>query len=92
MAGSWYLYMIEDEHAHYYTGITTDVSRRFQEHCDSYAGVPNAKGAKYFRSRKPVKVVYQEACDSRAQASRREHALKALPKHKKQALVTGTPI
>lgn len=92
MSHTWYLYIIEDQKGRFYTGITTNVERRFREHCDTFAGLPNAKGAKFFRSSQPVRVVYQESCQDRAQASQRERALKTLPKAQKQLLIKGVPI
>jgi putative endonuclease len=89
---AWYLYMVEDERGRFYTGISTDVERRFQEHCDIYDGVAGAKGAKFFRSSRPVRVVYKESCDNRAEASRRERALKALTKAQKRLLIAGVPV
>lgn len=84
--------MVEDERGRFYTGISTDVDRRFQEHCDTYAGVPGAKGAKFFRSSRPLRVVYKESCENRAEASRRERSLKALTKHNKLLLIAGVPV
>ncbi|MDX1692411.1 MAG: GIY-YIG nuclease family protein [Ketobacteraceae bacterium] len=89
---TWYLYMVEDERSRLYTGISTDVERRFREHCDTYNGVAGAKGAKFFRSSQPLRVVYREACGNRAEASRRERALKALSSRKKRQLIAGTPV
>ena len=57
-----------------------------------YAGIPHAKGAKFFRSARPLRVVYQEACGNRAEASRRERALKALSTAKKRRLIAGEPV
>ena len=71
----------------YYTGIATDVERRFLEHRDMHAGKPNAKGAKYFRAHEPVAVVYRETCTDRSEASRREHAIKRMSHAQKHALV-----
>jgi putative endonuclease len=64
-----------------YTGITTDVSRRVAEH-NGDSGL----GARYTRSRRPVALVYVEPADSRAQASRREAAIKRLDRGRKLAL------
>lgn len=89
---NWFLYLIEDAKGRFYAGITTDVERRFQEHCDAFAGVSGAKGAKFFRSSQPLRVVYREECRDRAEASRRERALKALPKSRKMALIAGVPV
>jgi putative endonuclease len=65
-----------------YTGITTDLSRRVEEHNSD-----NRKGARYTRARRPVNLVYQENCDNRGQASTREHQLKKLPRLEKLKLV-----
>ncbi len=76
----WQLYIIRCSDGSLYTGITTDVERRFAEHC-------SGKGAKYFNGRHPVEVVYRESCADRAQASRREAAIKALSRRAKLALI-----
>ncbi len=64
-----------------YTGITTDVTRRVAEH----NGDGDA-GARYTRSRRPVQLVYAEAAASRAEATRREAAIKRLDRTHKLAL------
>jgi len=65
-----------------YTGITTDIERRVKEHNHC-----NKKGARYTRARRPVSLVYQEACNDRAHASQREYALKKLTRAEKSALL-----
>lgn len=75
---TWYLYLIECTDGSLYTGITTDVERRFQEHLDG-------KGARYTRSHKPVRLVASCLVGSRAEALRAELALKRLPKSRKIA-------
>lgn len=72
----WRLYLIECIDGSLYTGITTDVERRFQEHLDG-------KGARYTRSHKPVRLVASCPVGSRAEALRAELALKRLPKDRK---------
>ncbi len=62
-----------------YTGITTDIQRRFAEHA-------SGRGAKYFRGRQPRRLVYLEAATDRSSASRRELQLKKLPRAAKQRL------
>ena len=63
-----------------YTGITTDLERRFAEHS---AG----SGAKYFHGgRRPQKIVYSEPSKDRSSASRREAAIKNLPRKEKLLL------
>lgn len=65
-----------------YTGITTDVERRFKEH-------QNGVGAKYTRGRSPLRVVYREACPDKSSALRREYAIKQLPRAKKLELIAS---
>lgn len=80
---AWSVYMIEASDGSLYTGISTDVQRRFDQHC-------SGKGARYFhRGRQPRALVYIEVAQDRASASRREAALKKLPRHDKQSLVAA---
>lgn len=68
----WYLYLIECEDGSLYTGITTDVERRYAQHV---AG----KGARYTRMKKPVRLVGFRECGSKSEALRAELALKKKP-------------
>lgn len=77
----WFVYMIEASDGSLYTGITTDVDRRFAEHCG------NARGAKYFRGRTPRKVVYTECHPDRSSAQRREATIKKLARGEKLSLI-----
>ncbi len=79
----WSLYIIEASDASYYTGITTDIERRFDEHCQG------KKGAKYFNGRRPVEVVYREDGHCRSSASRREAEIKKLSRSEKQSLIAA---
>lgn len=88
---SWTVYIIETEQSTLYTGITTDVERRFQEHLDMFNGKRSAKGAKYFRRAKPLKIVYAETCANRSEATKREAAIKRMTKAKKVALIADHP-
>jgi len=81
---NWFVYMIEASDNSYYTGITTDVDRRFDEHCSSVLG------AKYFNGRSPIKVIYQESGHSRSTASKREYEIKKLSRQQKELLVQGS--
>jgi putative endonuclease len=85
-SGSWAIYMLRCADGTLYTGITTDVARRVAEH-NGDGGV----GARYTRSRRPVTLVYMEAADNRAQAARREAAIKQLGRARKLALCTDAP-
>lgn len=75
----WYVYMLRCEDDSLYTGIATDVERRFGEHS-------SGRGAKYTRAHPPRAVVYREECADRGAALRRESAIKKLPRAKKLAL------
>lgn len=79
---SWSVYIILCSDRSLYTGISTDVERRFQQH---KAG----GGAKYFRGRQPICIVYREAGYSRAEASRRENQIKQLSRAEKLRLAAA---
>lgn len=74
-----YCYIVECSDGTFYTGWTTDPQRRVKTH---NAG----RGAKYTRTRRPVKLVYVEEQPDRATAMKRERAIKALPREKKMKL------
>jgi putative endonuclease len=76
----YYLYIIECEGGSLYTGITTDIDRRFSEHI-------SGKGAGYTRGRKPKRIVYAEECGERGEALRRECEIKKLKRPEKIKLV-----
>ena len=76
---NWMVYMLECADKSLYTGITNDLVRRMAEH---EAG----KGAKYTKGRGPFRLVYSETCQGRAEASRRETAIKSLARAKKLQL------
>lgn len=82
---SWQVYLAECADGSLYCGITTDIERRFRAH---NAG----RGARYTRSRLPVRLAWNEPAASRGAALRRERAVKALPRQAKLALssVGGT--
>ena len=77
---NWYVYIIEASDNSYYTGITTDVLRRWQQH-------GNQQGAKFFRGRKPHKLLFVEAGHTRSSASQREIAIKKLKRAEKFKLL-----
>jgi len=80
-AVGWYVYMILASDESLYTGITTDVERRFKEHGGG------AKGARFFRGRRPVEVVYTESHPDRSSASQREAQIKKLSRKNKLNLI-----
>jgi len=78
---SWFVYLLRCSDTSLYTGITTDIARRLQEHNHG------DKGAKFTRGRRPVSLVYHEKYASRSQASRREYQIKRLSKEKKEQML-----
>lgn len=81
---TWYVYLLECRDGSIYTGIATDVDRRFAEHA---AG----KGARYTRSRPPLRVLASFAHADRSAASRAEYAIKQLSPARKRALCEAAP-
>ena len=75
----WTVYMLECADKTLYTGITNNLDRRLAEH---EAG----KGARYTKGRGPFRLVYSENCAGRAEASRRETAIKLLGRAEKLQL------
>jgi putative endonuclease len=78
---NWFVYILRCADGTLYTGITTDLARRVEEH---NAG---KSGARYTRSRRPVALAYSEAAANRSDASKREHAIKKLPLAAKMELL-----
>lgn len=77
----WYVYIIRASDERLYTGITTDVERRFGEHHDP------RKGARFFRGRKPEEVVHTERHPDRSSALQREAFIKKLSRKLKLELI-----
>jgi len=65
-----------------YTGVAIDVERRVAEHNGD-----GRSGARYTRSRRPVKLVYYEPAANRSAACKREYRIKQLPRREKLALI-----
>ena len=84
-ARNWSLYIIEASDHSYYTGITTDIERRFNQHLDG-------SGAKFFHGRRPLAVVYREEGHDRSSASQREAEIKKLTRRKKSDLISRCKI
>ena len=81
---AYYVYILRCADNTLYTGSTTDVARRAAVH-------NSGRGAKYTRSRRPVKVVYWESCPDRSAALRREAAIKRLSRAEKETLISAPP-
>lgn len=78
---NWYVYVILTTKGKLYTGISTDPERRFYEHL-----LDTKKGAKYFRSDSPVKIVYLEEWDSMSEALISEASIKKWSSLKKRKM------
>jgi putative endonuclease len=76
----WTVYIIHCSDDSLYTGITNDISKRYEKHCAQ-------QGAKYFRGRQPKQLVYVESGHTRSTASQREAVIKKLSRKNKLLLV-----
>lgn len=76
------MYILQCADNSLYTGVTTDLQRRIEEHNSD-----NSKGARYTRHRRPVSMVYQELCENRSHACQREHQIKQLTRTQKLQLI-----
>ena len=77
---AWFLYLVRCADGSLYTGITNNVTRRFQQHNTGTA-------SRYTRSRLPVELIYQESQASRGVALKRELAVKAMSREEKESLI-----
>jgi len=84
MAEGWFLYLVRTASGALYTGITTDVERRFAEH---HAGAP--KGARSLRGKGPLTLEFQAPAGDRSRASKLEWQVKRWPRVRKEALLKG---
>lgn len=79
-AGVWFVYILCCADSTFYTGISTDIARRCKQH---NAG----KASRYTRSRRPVRLVYQETYPDQSSSLRREAEIKALSRRQKMVLI-----
>jgi len=77
----YFVYILRCNDNSLYTGITTNLCRRFYEH-----NFTN-KSAKYTKTKRPVKLEYYEVRKTRSEATKRENAIKRLSKEKKENLI-----
>jgi len=76
----YFVYLLECDDGSLYTGVTTDVERRFEEHKKGIGGhFTRAKGAK--------RIVYTEEYPDRSSAQKREAEIKRWPREKKLTLI-----
>ncbi len=71
--------MLETEKGTIYTGITTDVLRRFKEHKEGVS----SHGAKYTNANKPVKILYTKEYKTKSEAMKEEYRIKHLSRIEK---------
>lgn len=79
---SHHVYILRCADNSLYTGYTTNLARRLDVH-------NSGKGAKYTRSRLPVRLVYYEEVSTRSEGLKLERSIKKLTKEKKEDLVAG---
>ena len=78
----WSVYMIRTVDDHLYSGVSTDVSRRYGEHL---AGGPRA--AKYLKAHKPHSLAFSKPIGSRSLAQKVEYHLKRLSRNQKESVI-----
>lgn len=76
----YFVYLLECKDGTVYTGITTDIKRRLEEH-------KNGIGSRYTRSRKVKRILYTEKHKDRSSASKRESEIKRMPRKQKLKLI-----
>jgi putative endonuclease len=79
---NWQVYIISCSDNSLYTGITTDIARRFVQH-------QSGRGAKYFRGRQPVEVIYLESGHNLTTAMKKEACIKKMERAKKCLLIAS---
>jgi len=77
----WQVYILKCADGTFYTGITTDLKRRVSEHNDSLLG------AKYTRSRRPVKLVFSRKMKNKSIATKEERRIKKMTRQEKNKLI-----
>ena len=75
----WEVYIVRCRTGELYTGCTSDLRRRMEQHNDG-------SGSKFTRSRRPVVLVYREGCDGRSSALKRENEIKRMTRAAKVRL------
>jgi putative endonuclease len=83
MKKKWEVYIIRTKSDKLYTGITTDLDRRFQDHLEG------KKGARFFRISDPKEVVFRESHSNRSKATKREIQIKKMSRKEKEVLLAS---
>jgi putative endonuclease len=79
----YFVYILLCSDNSFYTGSTNNVEKRFQDHV-------SGKGAKYTKSHKPIKIIYQEKFNTKSDALKREIEIKKLSRKEKETLLNLT--
>ncbi len=79
----WFLYIIRAKDNSLYTGVTTDIQRRFLEH----QGLGKKAGAKYLRGRSPLILEFSQEIGNLSEALRMEIKVKKLSRKEKERLI-----
>lgn len=82
MSADWHVYLLRCADDSLYCGVTTDVARRLAQHNGLLPG-----GARYTRTRRPVRLEACRACSDRSQALRLEARIKKTPRREKSLLL-----
>ena len=77
----WHVYIVRCNDGTLYTGITNDLDKRIKAHNSA------KDGARYTRSRRPVKLVYSEEVDSKSTAAKLEYKIKKMTRAKKMEMI-----
>ena len=75
-----YTYIVRCKDGSLYTGWTNDIEKRIKAHNE-------AKGSKYTKSRRPVKLVYYEEFQTKEEAMKREYAIKHMRRKEKEKII-----
>lgn len=78
----WFVYILRCSNNSLYTGITTNLERRFNEHI-------HGTGAKYTKIFKPIRLEFFTSYPSRSLATKEEYRIKKLKKNEKELLILG---
>lgn len=81
----WFVYLLECSNGRLYTGITTDLDRRFAKHS-------SGKGAMFTRLNRPLRMIAAKPCENRSAASKLEWQIKRLKVEQKWLLVADWPL
>ncbi|HEY4516694.1 MAG TPA: GIY-YIG nuclease family protein [Candidatus Paceibacterota bacterium] len=76
----YYVYILKCKDGSLYTGITTDLKRRFAEHKEG-------NGGHYTRAKRVIKIVHTEEHPNKSSALKREAEIKGWTRQKKLELI-----